>query len=195
MARNYCYSANFSDKTEELFRKGQFLGEGHNGVVFLLPNNLVIKIFKTKEVLKDESSILYRTKKSKYFPTIKEVGDYYIIREYVDGERLDKYLKDKGFSRELGENLYDLTQEFARLRFKRQDLRCKDIFVKEDMSLKIIDPKNNYHKTVGYPRHLMKGLSKAGVLEDFLEIVKEKDKKTYIYWETKIKKYLLYHLK
>lgn len=195
MARNYSYSVNFSEKAESLFRNGEFLGEGHNGVVFLLPNNLAIKIFKNKEVLKDESSILLKTKKSKYFPKVKEVGDFYIIREYVEGERLDKYLKHNKLTRELAENLYDLTREFIRLGFKRQDLRCKDIFVQKDMGLKIIDPKNNYHKTVRYPRHLMKGLSKAGALDDFLLIVKEKDKRTYEYWEMKIRKYLLFHLK
>ena len=195
MAKNYCYSVNLSEKAEELLKQGEYLGEGHNGVVFLLPDNNVIKIFKSKDVLSDESSILYRTRKSKYFPHIVEVGDYYIIREYVEGERLDKYLKQNSLNIKLSENLFDLIEEFSRLHFKRKDLRCKDIFVRSDMSLMIIDPKNNYDKEVNYPRHLMKGLSKAGVLEDFLNVVKQKDKKKYRLWKSKINKYLKYHIK
>ena len=67
--------------------------------------------------------------------------------------------------------------------------------MRSDMSLMIIDPKNNYDKEVNYPRHLMKGLSKAGVLEDFLNVVKQKDKKKYRLWKSKINKYLKYHIK
>ena len=71
MAKNYCYSVNLSEKAEELLKQGEYLGEGHNGVVFLLPDNNVMKIFKSKDVLSDESSILYRTRKSKYFPSAR----------------------------------------------------------------------------------------------------------------------------
>lgn len=195
MAKNYCYSMNLSENAEKMLRQGEYLGEGHNGVVFLLPDNLVMKVFKSREVLCDESYILYKTRKSKYFPHIVETGDYYIIREYVTGERLDKYLKDNSLNRKLAENLYELTKEFSRLHFKRKDIRCKDIFVKEDMSLMVIDPKNNYDKVVDYPRHLMKGLNKFGALDEFLAVVKQKDKKKYKLWKIKINKYLKYHIK
>ena len=50
--------------------------------------------------------------------------------------------------------------EFERLGFKRIDIRCKDIYIQDDYTLKIIDPKNNYKKRVSFPRHLFKGLFK-----------------------------------
>lgn len=195
MPKSFSYSTNLSKKAEILMRDGKKIGEGHNGIVFLLPENQVIKIFKSKSVLRDESSILHRTKKSRYYPKIYEVGDYYIIREYIEGERLDKYLKTNDFTRDIAAKLYDLTLEFDRLHFKRKDLRCKDIFIDKDMNIRIIDPKNNYDKHVSYPRHLMKGLDKVGALNDFLAYVKEKDRKKYCIWKDKMTKYLMYHIK
>lgn len=195
MPKSFSYSANLSKKAEQLMKEGKVIGEGHNGIVFLLPNKQVLKVFKSKSVLRDESGILRRTNKSKYYPKIYEVGDYYVIREYVEGERLDKYLKQNPFTREIAAKLYDLTKEFDRLHFKRKDLRCKDIFIDENMNIRIIDPKNNYDKHVSYPRHLMKGLNKVGALPDFLAYVKEKDRKKYCVWKSKITKYLMYHIK
>ncbi|MFR1314902.1 MAG: hypothetical protein ACLSBN_04345 [Clostridium perfringens] len=42
--------------------------------------------------------------------------------------------------------LYLMILEFERLGFKRIDIRCKDIYIQDDYTLKIIDPKNNYKK-------------------------------------------------
>lgn len=88
-----------------------------------------------------------------------------------------------------------MVEDFKKLKFTRQDLRCKDIFVQLDGSIKIIDPKNNYKKVVKYPRHLMKGLYKKECLEVFLNYVCEQDFKKYTYWKYKIESYLKYQVK
>ena len=49
------------------------------------PGNRAIKIFTDKNVCKSEADILYRVKKSKYFPRIYKSGDYYILRDMVNG--------------------------------------------------------------------------------------------------------------
>lgn len=59
----------------------------------------------------------------------------------------------------------------------------------------VIDPKKNYIKRVSYPRHLMKGLWKRGVLEEFLDIIKDIDREKAIYWKYKINRYLVYNKK
>ena len=68
MVRTYAYSANFDKELEKLFREAKFLGEGHNGIVYEVPGNKAIKIFTNKKVCKSEAEILYKVKKSKYFP-------------------------------------------------------------------------------------------------------------------------------
>lgn len=185
MPRTYSYSADFDAETEELFKEAVFLGEGHNGIVYELPDNKAIKIFQEAKCCKEEGEILKRVSKSKYFPKVHNVGKFYIVRDKVDGKRLDHYIKKKGFNYELAEGLYKLIEEFKRLKFTKLDARCRDIYVTTDSKIMVIDPKQCYRRKVNYPRHLMKGLEKAGVLESFLEDLRLIDKKTAREWEKK----------
>ena len=54
----------------------------------------------------------------------------------------------------------------------------------------VIDPKQCYKRKVNYPRHLMKGLEKAGVLESFLEDIRLIDKKVAKDWQKRYNQYL-----
>lgn len=184
------YYIELNNKAERMLRKGEFLGSGHNGIVYLLPDKKVIKVFKEKKVCKKEREILERTNNSRYFPKIYDYGDYFILREYIRGERLDHYIKQNGINKRLTNNIVKLIREFEKLKFKKLDIRCKDIYVDQKYKLRIIDPKNNYSKTVIYPRHLMKGLNKLDVLDEFLLQVKKEDKKYYELWNTRMREYL-----
>ncbi|WP_026886182.1 protein kinase [Clostridium beijerinckii] len=189
MKKNFAYSADFDENTEKLFREANYLGEGHNGVVYELPNNKVIKIFLRKKVCNDEGSILAKTNGSRYFPYMYKKGKFYVIRDLVDGIRLDKHIKENGLSERLVRNIYELLLEFKRLKFKKLDIRCKDVYVSEDEKLMIIDPKKAYSRKVDYPRHLMKGLGKVGVLDEFFAGIKEIDAKKAASWELKFRRY------
>ncbi|APC78536.1 hypothetical protein [Clostridium botulinum] len=184
------YYIDLNNKAEKMLRKGEFLGSGHNGIVYLLPDKKVIKIFKEKKVCKKEREILQKTNNSKYFPKVYDYGEYFILREYIRGERLDHYIKQNGINKRLTHNIIKLIKEFERLKFKKLDIRCKDIYVDKKYKLRIIDPKNNYSKTVVYPRHLMKGLNKLKVLDDFLIQVEKEELKYYNLWSTRMKDYL-----
>ncbi|HDK7176326.1 TPA: protein kinase [Clostridium botulinum] len=184
------YYIELNNKAERMLRKGEFLGSGHNGIVYLLPDKKAIKIFKEKKVCKKEREILQKTNTSKYFPKVYDYGDYFILREYIRGERLDHYIKQNGINKRLTHNIIKLIKEFERLKFKKLDIRCKDIYVDKKCKLRIIDPKNNYSKTVIYPRHLMKGLNKLKVLDEFLLQVKKEDQKYYDLWSIRMQDYL-----
>ncbi|WP_035291006.1 hypothetical protein [Clostridium sp. KNHs214] len=184
------YYIDMDEKAEEILKKGQYLGKGHNGIVYLLPDNKIMKIFMEPKVCLEEYSIFKNVATSKYFPKTYKHGEYYIIRDYVGGERLDYYIIREGIDRNISVNLIKLIKEFKRLNFTRLDIRCKDIYVQENKSLMVIDPKNSYNKEVIYPRHLMKGLNKIGVLGDFLKVVKEEEMEYYNLWNFRIKRYL-----
>lgn len=49
MSKNFDYCVDLPEKLEILFKQGELIGEGHNGVVFLLPNDMVIKFFREKK--------------------------------------------------------------------------------------------------------------------------------------------------
>ena len=189
MARTYAYSADFDKDIEGLFKDAKLLGEGHNGIVYEVPGNRAIKIFTDKNVCKSEAEILYRVKKSKYFPRIYKNGDYYILRDMVNGKRLDDYIKENGLSQQLIYNLYRLINEFKALKFTKLDARCRDIYVNKNERLMVIDPKQCYRRKVDYPRHLMKGLDGIDVLEEFLRGIYIIDKRRGSEWEQKINQY------
>lgn len=173
MKKNHCYSASFDLKTEGLFREAEFLGQGNNGIVYKVPENKVIKLFYEEKVWYDEAYILTRTKRSAFFPKLYEKGRFYIVREMVEGIQLDKYIKKNGLNFELTKNIYEMLEEFKRLKFKKIDSRCKDIYVSNDLKIKLIDPKKYYRRNIEFPRHLMKGFLKLEVLNDFYIYMKQ----------------------
>lgn len=190
MVRTYAYSANFDKETEKLFKKAMFLGEGHNGIVYELPENKAIKIFQEAKLCREEADILKIVSKSKYFPIVYNVGEFYMVREKIAGQRLDHFIKKNGMSYDLAKNLYKLINEFKKLKFTKIDMRCRDIYVKDNFNIRVIDPKECYKRRVTYPRHLMKGLKKIDCLYSFLEYIKDIDKRTGEEWEKKMKQYL-----
>ena len=44
------YYIQLSSRVEKMLRASEFLGSGHNGIVYSLPNKRVIKIFKSRKV-------------------------------------------------------------------------------------------------------------------------------------------------
>lgn len=189
MKKYHCYSADFDKKTEELFKKAEFLGQGNNGVVYKLPEHKIVKIFVEEKVCLDESYILVKARGSKFFPKVYSVGKLYIVREMVDGIQLDKYIKRYGLNKELTLNIYKLTKEFKKMKFSKVDTRCKDIMVGKDNKIMIIDPKKCFKRKVDYPRHLMKGFLKLGVLDEFLSYMSEINRKKSKEWKYKFDRY------
>lgn len=150
-----------------------FLGEGHHGKVYLIANDRIIKVCRDSKSCIYESFIFSRVRGSNHFPKVYDFDEHYIIRDYVGGQCLSKYIKANGINRELVFKLIELIEEFEALGFTKLDIRCKDIMLQDNGLLMVIDPKSSYTRKVGFPRHLMKGLKKLGVLDEFINVLKE----------------------
>jgi predicted Ser/Thr protein kinase len=182
---------NESDKYSDIdLFECKLLGKGHNGIVYRLPDGRVIKICYVMKDFYGEAHILKKVQGSKYFPRLYQVGGNYMIRDYVDGMPLNKYIKKNGLSRKLVRDILDLLKEFERLKFLKLDIRCKDVFVESDGRLMVIDPQKFYTKKRDFPQHLSKGFYKLGVLDDFLIILKQENPKLYRKWVHKIRIYI-----
>jgi hypothetical protein len=168
----------------------KLLGKGHNGIVYLLPDGKLIKIcFEIKSCMK-EYFILNRIGNNKYFPRVYGMSGNYMIRDYVDGVILKDYIKQYGLNRDLAIKILDLLEEFKKLQFLKEDIRCKDILIQSDGSLMVIDPKKFYSKKRDFPQHLSKGLNKLGVLDYFMSVAKAERPKLYNQWHEKINAYI-----
>lgn len=190
MTRGFSNPIYLSERIENMIKKSDYLGRGNNGVVYLLPDGKIIKIFNSPKVCKSEYETLVKSRKSEYFPKAYEHGNFYIIRDYVGGVRLDKYLRRNHINRKLTEHIIGLYKDFKKLGYRKLDIRCKDLYVQEDYSIKVIDPKNQYDEKVSYPRHLMRGMEKRGRLEEFLHFLKDVDYKLYESWHEKVYIYI-----
>ena len=191
MTRKFSNPIYLSEEAEAIIKSSEFLGEGNNGVVYLLPDKKrIIKIFNEAKVCKQECQTLLKSKDSIFFPKVYSYGEYYIVRDFVDGKRLDKYLKTHSVNETMVRNILAMLDDFKKLGYKRIDIRCKDIFVNKNLSLMIIDPKNQYSKTVTYPRHLLKGIYKKNALNDFFYYLEKINPLLYYDWRKRISIYL-----
>lgn len=149
-----------------------------------------MKVCFTESSCRGEYYILNRVNGNKYFPRVYGMSGNYMVRDYVGGESLSDYIKEYGFNEKLASKMILLLEEFDKLKFKKRDIRCKDIFVEPDGNLRIIDPKKSFSKDRDFPRHLSKGLKRLGVLDDFMKVLKEKFPERYKMWNKKIYEYI-----
>ncbi|MEY8000423.1 protein kinase [Clostridium sp. Mt-5] len=149
----------------------KYLGEGHSGQVYLMPDGRVLKIFNNSQSCRDEFYILKAVEKSGYFPKAYELGRHYIIREYVGGMNVGDYLKKYGLKREFVIRLADLIDNMKMMGFKKLEVRFPHLFVQEDGSLMVIDPRKSYEENIPYPKSFLRALKKMELLEQFMEIL------------------------
>lgn len=162
-----------------------FLGEGRNGQVYLLPNGKALKIFFKQKNCKHEYEILQSANENKHFPKVYDYKENCIIREYVGGTPIKKYIETYGLSKNLIINIINLIEDFKKLGFTRLDIRSEHIFIQQDEFIKIIDPRANYTKVVPYPYSILSCLNRLGVLEAFFTTLKEINYELFINWNVK----------
>lgn len=165
----------------------KLLGKGHHGTVYLLPDGKVLKMCDTSKSCQNEYFILKMVSGSRFFPKAYDCFESCMVREYVGGVCLKDYLKKNQMNRTLAKNIADLLNEFINLNFSRIDIRCRDIFVDQDLSLKVIDPKGSFTHKVTYPRHLTKGLKKLKQLEPLLDVLKDEYPSLYSQWNVRMR--------
>lgn len=190
MSRHFTNAIYLSDEVENIIRSSKFLGKGNNGVVYRIDNNRIIKIFNDKKVCETEYIILKSSMHHPSFPKVFDYGDFFIVREFVDGIRLDKYLNHNPLNQKLVRSLVDLINDFKELGYKKLDIRCKDLYVQDDFSIKVIDPKDNFDREMPFPRHLMRGILKRDSIGEFFYYLQKIDRSLYESWRNQFKEYL-----
>jgi predicted Ser/Thr protein kinase len=159
-----------------------FIGNGTSGQVYLISDRKVIKIFYNADQCKNEYEILNAVKGDKHFPEVYDYKGNSMIREYIDGIKLSKYIRHNGLSRNLSIKIIELMEDFKRIGFKRIDMRCNHIYVQQDESIRVIDPRAHFTLDVPYPKLLFRGLKKLRVLSDFMLVLKETRPVLYEEW-------------
>jgi predicted Ser/Thr protein kinase len=79
----------------------KLIGRGHEGKVYLLPNDKVLKVFHNPNSCARQVKILLKAQNSRFFPTVFGYDKYSIIMSFVYGSPLSIYLKQNNISKHL----------------------------------------------------------------------------------------------
>jgi predicted Ser/Thr protein kinase len=162
--------------------KLKLIGQGHEGRVYMLPDDKVLKVFHNPDSCKKQLEVLLTAKNSRFFPTVYDFDSYSIIMSFVYGSRLSFYLKHHNINKNLSLELVRLIDELKKLGFTRVDARLGHIFLQPDDTVKVIDPRGSFEKIQPYPRSMLKGLQKHGDLRAFFDYIKHDYPDHYKSW-------------
>jgi RIO-like serine/threonine protein kinase len=168
--------------------KLKLIGRGHEGKVYLLPNDKVLKVFHNPNSCARQVEILLIAQNSRFFPTVFGYDKYSIIMSFVHGSPLSIYLKQNHISKHLSHELVHLINEFKRLHFTKLDMRLGHIFLQPNETIKVIDPRGSYDKKRPYPKSMLRGLQKHGELGNFFDYIKYDYPDYYHYWRKMLSK-------
>ena len=166
--------------------KLKLIGQGHEGKVYLLPDDKVLKVFHNTNSCKRQIEILTKARDSRFFPTVFDFDSYSIIMSFVYGSTLSYYFRYNKINKHLSIELVKLIDEFKKLNFTRLDMRLGHIFLQPDETIKAIDPRGSYTRIQPYPKSMLSGLHKRGVLNNFFNNIKLEYPDYYKYWKKMI---------
>lgn len=161
----------------------EFIGKGIHGKVYRIDSSRCIKIFKKSIFCEKELKTLEMAQGNNHFPKVYDFGKKYIVRDYIDGIELDRYLSKNPLTLELSQKIIELYKAIAEVGFKRRDTVLFHIFVTETAELKLIDTARVMKEDTIYPKLLLKGLDKLGYKKAFLDHVKLLNPNIYEGWK------------
>ncbi|MCT4621500.1 MAG: serine/threonine protein kinase [Marinisporobacter sp.] len=164
-----------------------FIGRGVEGKVFLTPEGNALKVYRDPGRCKSEYKILKEMEDNPYFPKVIERKRRYMLREYVKGTPIREYIQKKGLSRDLALNLIEFTEVFEKLNIKVDGIN-KHIFIQEDESIKVVDPRRK--KKYKIHRWVLITLKREGLIEYFLKVLEEERPDQVSKWSKDISKIL-----
>ncbi|MCM3674225.1 kinase [Peribacillus simplex] len=161
-----------------------FIGKGLQGAVFKLSEDSCVKIFLKPEVAKQEKEAMLKGQGLTFMPKLFESGHNYIIMEYIYGPSLRDYLQEHGtITESITRQIVFMKREMKRLGFTNLDICViRHIFVDKQQILKTVDHANAY-KRKPIPVRLLNTLSELGLIDLFLQQVKDMDQEFYSEWK------------
>jgi predicted Ser/Thr protein kinase len=169
----------------------KFVDKGAHGAVFKLSEKKCVKIYADNHNAEKEAKTYQMGQGSEIVPKLYEVGDNYIIIEFIEGISLWKYLsKKKEISFEITKKIILLLKEMKRLGFTRIDSSLRHIMITQDERLKAIDLVYAYVRTDVKPVKVFSELQRLGLVKQFLEHVEKIDKELFIEWKEVMAEYI-----
>ncbi len=146
------------------------VGLGGHGAVFRIDEQRCVKIYISEEIAENEKQAYLRTLGSPIIPILYEIGNKYLIIEYINGPNLKDFLLQQGMmSRRTVQELVNMFLEMNRLCFLRRDESLRHILVNDDEIIKIVDIYYAFTLYDPAPVKLFRQLEEIKMLETFIK--------------------------
>jgi putative serine/threonine protein kinase len=161
----------------------KLIDKGAHGAVFRLSMDKCVKIYAEPRNAEMEANTYRLSKGSKIVPKLYEVGDNYIVMEFIEGRSLWKYLNEKKeITLDISTKIISLIREMKRLGFTRIDSSLRHILITSEKELKVIDLVYSYVRKDTKPIKIFTELNRLQLLKQFMDNVKEIDSELYYEW-------------
>ena len=168
--------------------KFPLIDKGAHGAIFRITEDKCVKIYADKINCELESKVYNAAQASPIVPRLYEVGDNYIVMEYIEGESLYEYLnRKKRVSEHIAVKMVFLFKEMERLGFTRRDSALRHVIVNGQKELKVVDIVYAYTRNDPNPVKLFTDLKELGLVKDFLNRLKHIDYELYTKWRDQMK--------
>jgi predicted Ser/Thr protein kinase len=169
----------------------KLIGKGAHGAVYKLAGDKCVKLYADKHNAEKEAGSYRIGQSSEIVPRLYEVGENYIIMEFIEGISLWKYISIKNeISYDITKKILHLLKEMRRLGFTRIDSSLRHIIITKDEKLKVIDLVYAYVRVDKKPIKIFTELSKLGLAKQFMSHVKTIDQELYNEWNSAMSEYL-----
>lgn len=166
------------------------IDKGAHGAVFKISNKKCVKIYADKKDCQLESNAYVIAQRSSIVPRLYEVGENFIIIEYIKGTDLNKYLQMRNrMPMKIARQIVFMIREMERLRFTRRDSALRHIIIDEKNTLKVIDIVYAYTRKDPRPVKLFQELMELGLVKEFMENIKCVDDDLFARWNIEMQEY------
>jgi serine/threonine protein kinase len=160
-------------------KKLKLIGQGIHGRVYLIDSTTCIKIYKRPKYLSQELKNLLKVQNEPWFSKIVKLGKDFMIREYVRGIQLNKYLESHPLNEFITRQLIDILKAFKNHQFKCMDIWLKNIIITPKKHVKVLDLVHVTHINRSYPKYMLAQLQKLDQKDNFLSYVQKINPELY----------------
>lgn len=159
----------------------KYIGGNYNASIYLMKNNRVAKIYKDPSECRKEYNLVKGSPACNFFPKIYNFCGHYTIREYIEGISIVKYINENRFNHQIALHLIKFLEKLSINNLLHLNIKLKDIFIKKNNDVILIDIVNSDFKENSLIR-ILKSLKDLNTLELFLDELKKYNKVLYNKW-------------
>ncbi|MCM1988394.1 hypothetical protein [Oceanirhabdus seepicola] len=169
--------------------KCELVEKGKKGYTFKMPDDTkLIKVFFKEKRCNKMYEVLNKLKNYDEFPKVYYKEGNLFVMDQMKGIHIKKYIKSNGMTDEVCGKLLSLIILMKKSKFSRIDAKLKNIYIDDKGKLMVLPYKNSFTRKIDYPMNLCKGLRKLGVMNEFLEYLKNNKREFYDSWGEKVKR-------